>query len=56
MMKEVTIVTFEEMETIKNDIDSMINTAKKGYYGDLDGKTACGWLIEDLKAFRSQFE
>lgn len=56
MMKEVTIMSFEETEQIRNDVDNMIDMAKKGYYGDLDGKTACGWLIEDLKKFRSQFD
>lgn len=56
MMKDVTILTFDEMERIRQDIDNMIDNAKEGAYGKRDGKTVCEWLIEDLKKFRSQFE
>lgn len=56
MMKDVTILTFDEMERIRQDIDSMIDNAKRGASGDDDAKIACDWLVEDLKKFRSQFE
>lgn len=56
MMKDVTILTFDEMERIKHDIDNMIDYAKNGSYGKQDWKTACEWLVEDLRKFRSQFE
>ena len=44
------------MERIRQDIDNMIDNAKEGAYGKQDGETACEWLIEDLKKFRSRFE
>lgn len=56
MMKDVTILDFDDMEKIRRDIDHMIDMAKSGAYKEMDGKTACEWLIEDLKQFRSQFE
>lgn len=56
MMKDVTILDFDDMEKIRHDIDHMIDMAKSGAYMELDGKTACEWLIEDLKSFRRQFE
>ena len=56
MMKNATILSFHEIERIRQDIDHMLDMAKNGAHGELDGKTACEWLIEDLKSFRSQFE
>ena len=56
IMKDVTILTFDEMEMIRHDIDNIIDKAKEGVYGKQDGETACKWVIEGLKEFRSQFE
>ena len=56
MMKNVTILTSNEMESIREDIDSMIVDAKDGAQGKQDARTICDWLVEDLKKLRSQFE
>ena len=56
MLKDVTILTFEDMEKIRQDIDSMINDAKDGAHGKQDARLICDWLIDDLKQLRSQFE
>lgn len=58
MMKDVTIITFDEMEMIRQDLDNMIDNAKDGAYGNRNehAKIVCEELIEDLKRFRSQFE
>lgn len=56
MMKDVTILTFDEMEKIRQDIDSMIDNAKDGAYGKSNAQSICDWLIDDLKEFRKQFE
>ena len=56
MMKYVTILTFDEMEKIRQDIDNMIDNAKYGAYGKFDAKDICNWLIVDLNEFRKQFE
>ena len=55
-MKDVTILTFDEVERIKADIDNMIDNAKDGAYGKFDAKNVCNWLIKDLQKFREQFE
>lgn len=56
MMKDVTILTFDEMEQIRNDIDHMIDCARDGAYETFDAKVVCNCLIEDLKEFRKQFQ
>lgn len=56
MMKDVTIITFDEIEMIRHEIDNMINAAKRGACGEDDAKVVCDWLISDLNNFRSQFE
>jgi hypothetical protein len=56
MMKDVTILTFDEMERIRDDIDNMIDNAKDGAYEKFNPKDVCNWLMEDLKKFREQFE
>ena len=56
MMKDVTILTFDEMERIRQDIDRMIDNAKDGAYGKFDAKNVCSWLIDDLEEFKKQFE
>ena len=56
MMKDVTILTFNEMEKIRQDIDSMIRNAYDASCGYIDAKKVCDWIADDLKEFRKQFE
>ena len=56
MMKDVTILTFDEMERIRQDIDHFIDCVKDGAYGKFDAKNVCIWLISDLQEFKKQFE
>lgn len=56
MMKDVTILTFDEMERIRQDINSFIEDAQDGAYGTTNAKDVCTWLISDLQEFRKQFE
>ena len=56
MMKDVTILTFDEVERIRNDIDNMIDNAKYGLHEKFNPKDVCSWLIQDLKKLREQFE
>ena len=55
MMKDVTIITFDEMERIRHDIDNMIDEAKDGAYEEVDGITVCKWLLKDLYELREKF-
>lgn len=56
MMKDVTILTFDEMEYIRQEIDRMIENAKDGAFGNFDAKNVCTWFIKDLEEFRKRFE
>ena len=56
MMKDVTILTFDEMEKIRQDINNIINNAKEGVYGERDGKTVCNWILNDLFELQKMFE
>lgn len=55
-MKNVTILTFDEVERIKQDLDQMIDEAKDGANGDQNARNTCDWLLDDLIALKSRFE
>lgn len=55
MIKNATIITFDEMEQIRKDIDHMIDCVRDGAYGTFDAKVVCNCLIEDLKEFKNNF-
>ena len=55
-MKDVTIITFDEMERIRHDIDNMIENAQDGAWGTINSKDACTWIIDELKELRELFE
>ena len=56
MMKDCTILTFDEVERIKTQIDIMIDNARNGAYGKVDDKSLYDWLISDLNNLKNQFE
>ena len=56
MMKDCTILTFEEVEMIKCELDSLIEVAKDGANGEDDPKSMCDLLIINLINFRKKFE
>lgn len=56
MMKNVTIITFDEMDAIISDINNMIDTATDGAYEKFNAKDICNWLIKDLKELKNRFE
>lgn len=52
MMKDVTILTFDEMERIRHDLEHMHYLAVEGENGSLNPKTACDCIaleIEELQ-------
>lgn len=58
MMKEVTIISFDEMEKIRQELDNMIDNARDGAYGfrsNGHSKIVCEELVEELERFRTQF-
>ena len=49
MMKDVTILTFDEMEKIRQELDHIIDNAKNGAYGEYNAKEVCSWIMCDLR-------
>ena len=56
MMKNVIIITFDEMQSIMYEFDDIIDNIKKGVYERQDGKIEREYLIKDLEKLKSQFE
>lgn len=59
MLKECTILTFEETEKLRNDLDHVIEDLTKASNNDCDGmhqEVMCGYLIKELKSIRNQFD
>ena len=59
MLKECTLLTFEETEKLRNDLDYVINNLTKASNNDCDGmpqEVMCGYLIKELKSIRNQFD
>jgi hypothetical protein len=56
MMKNVTIFTFEEIDAIISNINTMIDDAKDGVCEKFNPKDVCDWLVDDLRKLRNQFE
>lgn len=59
MLKECTILTFEETKKLRNDLDHVIEGLTKASNNDCDGmsqEVMCGYLIKELKSIRNQFD
>lgn len=56
MMKEVTILTFDEMEEIRNELDRLVDDAKDGANEKHNPKHVCDWLVDDLRKLRERFD
>lgn len=55
MLKECTLLTFEETEKLRNDLDYVINNLTKASNNDCDGmspEVMCGYLVKELKSIR----
>lgn len=55
MMKECTILAFDETEELRNRLDCIIDNLKKGRNKEIDPAAVCEWTIEQLKEIREQF-
>lgn len=58
MLKECTLLTFEETKKLRNDLDYVINNLTKASNNDCDGmspEVMCGYLVKELKSIRDQF-
>lgn len=59
MLKECTILTFEETEKLRSNLDHVIEGLTKASNNDCDGMSQdvmCGYLIKELKSIRNQFD
>lgn len=55
MMKECTILTFDETEELRNRLDCIIDNLKEGRNKEVDPAAVCEWTIGQLKEIREQF-
>lgn len=58
MLKECTILTFNETEKLRNDLDRIIEDLTKVVNDDCDSvssQTICDYAVNDLKKIRMQF-
>lgn len=59
MLKECTILTFEETEKLRNDLDHVIEGLTKASNNDCDGMSPeimCRFMVKELKSIRNQFD
>lgn len=59
MLKECTILTFEETEKLRNDLDHVIEGLTKASNNDCDGmppEIMCRFMLKELKSIRNQFD
>ena len=55
MLKECTILTFDETDRLRHDLDHLIETLKDGENGEYDSKNACRCGIEEAWEIRKLF-
>lgn len=58
MLKECTILTFNETEKLRNDLDRIIEDLTKVVNDDYDSvslQTICDYAVNDLRKIRMQF-
>lgn len=58
MLKECAILTFNETEKLRNDLDRIIEDLTKVANNDCGGispQTMCDYAVDDLKKIRIQF-
>lgn len=58
MLKECTILTFNETEKLRNDLDRIIEDLTKVVNNDCDSvspQTMCDYVVDDLRKIRMQF-
>ena len=56
MMKEVTILTFDETEHLRNRLDSIIDGLKVGTEEKDSAMYSCEWAIGQIKEIREIFD
>lgn len=56
MLKNITVLTFNEIKEIIEDIDSMVRDAKDGASGEQDASIICDYLVDDLIKLRNRFQ
>lgn len=58
MLKECTILTFNETEKLRNDLDRIIEDLTKVVNDDCDSinpQAMCDYVVDDLRKIRMQF-
>ena len=56
MMKNATIITFDEIDEIMGIINNLIDNAQDGADEKYNPKHVCAWILKDLKELKTLFE
>ena len=56
MLKECTILTFNETKKLRQDLDSLIETLENGEDGKDNPKNACSCGLEEAREIRKRFD
>lgn len=56
MLKECTLLTFDETEGLRRDLDHLIETLENGKNGDDDPTNACVWGVGEAREIRKRFD
>lgn len=56
MMKNVTILTSDEVRRIEVELETMIEKAQEGLEGKLESEDAFGWLLTSAKRIKQYLE
>lgn len=56
MMKDITILTFDEVERIRQDLDHMIHNALEGANRGMNSIQICSLLADELTSLRNMFD
>lgn len=56
MIKDVTILTFDEVQSIRDALENMLCNARSGANGDENSKWVCEWLTRDLMELKEKFD
>ena len=56
MLKECTILTFNEVEKLRNDLDHLIDILKEADNGEREAVYACSYALDNIIELRKKFD
>ena len=56
MLKECTILTFNEVEELRHDLDHLIDILKEADNGEREAVYACSYALDNIIELRKKFD